>query len=308
MSGLIYNKFKFELDKTSKKYKCPGCGQKRYVRYVDKESEEYISDDYGRCDREEKCGYFKSPSSETLKEFTYNYTIPVVTKPESRPSYVDMSIVQRSLDGYDINPFVNYLYNNFEREDVERSIEMYKVGTSKQYNGSTVFWQVDHTGLVRSGKIMGYDSETGKRVKKERANPEITWAHRALKMSDFNFKQCLFGEHLLKNNPKHIGIVESEKTAIIMSIQCPEITWLATSSSVNFKYETLIPLKLFSSSQIVAYPDKGCYGKWSEVVERVKLKINIGVSDVLEGEDYKDLDIGSDIADIILSQLAESCQ
>ncbi|WP_372938062.1 DUF6371 domain-containing protein [Seonamhaeicola sp.] len=40
-----------------------------------------------------------------------------------------------------------------------------------------------------------------------------------------------------------MAIVESEKTAIIMSMFLPDFIWLATGSKGNFKYELLELLK-----------------------------------------------------------------
>ena len=53
--------FKYSLDHGSKKFPCPKCGKKRLVKFLDSESGEYLSDNYGRCDRESECGYHKAP-------------------------------------------------------------------------------------------------------------------------------------------------------------------------------------------------------------------------------------------------------
>ena len=107
----------------------------------------------------------------------------------------------------------------------------------------------------------------------------------------------MYGEHLLKNNPQNIGIVESEKTAIIKSIEIPSVTWLATSGLNNFKYELLSSLKpLSQKAKIFAYPDKGGYEKWNNVANEIRGDIQITVSDILEKDEYED---GCDIADVI---------
>ena len=53
--------FKYSLDKTSKKFKCPNCLKSTFVRYVDTETNNYLSDEFGRCDRESKCNYHHAP-------------------------------------------------------------------------------------------------------------------------------------------------------------------------------------------------------------------------------------------------------
>ena len=97
-----------------------------------------------------------------------------------------------------------------------RLMSEYRVGTSKHWPGSCVFWQIDINGRVRTGKVMLYDAESGKRVKEPYSH--LTWAHSLLKLPDFNLRQCFFGEHLLPmNRGKPVALVESEKTAMVAS-------------------------------------------------------------------------------------------
>jgi hypothetical protein len=65
------NPYRYTLEKGSKKYHCPDCGKKTFVRYIDTENDKYLSGEYGRCDREGKCGYFKLPPPETLCYFVH---------------------------------------------------------------------------------------------------------------------------------------------------------------------------------------------------------------------------------------------
>jgi hypothetical protein len=71
--------------------------------------------------------------------------------------------------------------------------------------------------------------------------------HKAFKEPEFNLSQCLFGR-ITEDYQKTIAIVESEKTAIVMSILLPHYIWLATGSKGNFKFEMLKPSK-----------EKGCF-------------------------------------------------
>ncbi len=113
---------------------------------------------------------------------------------------------------------------------------------------------------------------------------------------DFNLKQCLFGEHLLKedlNAP--VAIVESEKTAIIAQAKMPKYLWLATGSLNEFKASKLEVLK---NRRVVAFPDLGAYDYWYK--KAAYLKLPIQVSDYIEKnateEQRKE---GLDIADFL---------
>lgn len=67
---------------------------------------------------------------------------------------------------------------------------------------------------------MCYNAETGHRVKEPQAF--VSWAHSELKLQDFHLKQCLYGEHLLKSSSSPVMLVESKKTAVVMSHFIPD--------------------------------------------------------------------------------------
>ena len=103
--------------------------------------------------------------------------------------------MEQTLHGYSVNPLYRYISTVFGKEETERLFALYKVGTSKKWGGSTIFWQIDVNGNVRTGKIMKYDDKTGHRIKE--SHSLMTWVHSELKLSDFTLRQCFFGEHLL---------------------------------------------------------------------------------------------------------------
>jgi len=278
--------YKYQFGKG--KFNCPKCNKKRFVKYIETETGHYADSQYGRCDREIKCGYFEYPNGNSI--INYNYVAP----PPVKPSYIDKEILQKTLTKYEINPLIVYLYSHYDDDEVNFTIDKYQVGTSNQFNSSTVFWQMDNTGNIRSGKIMNYDTSTGKRQKNKDGKPLIHWAHSVLKIPNYNLKQCLFGLHLLNDNVKQVAIVESEKTALIMSIESPNYTWMSTGSLQGFKYEYLAPLK---GTAIIAFPDKGGYAQWQKTADILNDKgFDIKVSQFLENNEYDD---GWDLVDIL---------
>ena len=281
--------YRYHLDKTSKKFNCPQCGKKeRFVKYIETETGNYADSQYGRCDRETSCGYIMYPNDNSIINYNFIAPEPVI------PSFIEKEILKKTLTKYEINPLTTYLYSHYSKNEVNITIDKYQVGTSNQFNNSTVFWQMDHTGNIRSGKIMAYDITTGKRQKNKDGKALIHWVHSILKIPNYNLKQCLFGLHLLNDNVKLVAIVESEKTAIIMSIEFPEHTWMSTGSLQGFKYEYLAPLK---GTDIIAFPDKGGYDKWKVTADGLNKKgFNIEISKLLEKEEYKD---GGDLVDVL---------
>lgn len=280
--------YKYHLDKSSKKYNCPKCNKKRFVKYVETETNHYAESQYGRCDRETSCGYALYPINNSI--INYNYVVP----PPAKPSYIEKEILQKTLTKYEINPLVTYLYSHYSEEEVKSAIDKYHLGTAKMFNGAAIFWQMDHTENIRSGKIMAYNTSTGKRLKANDGKPLINWVHSALNTPNYNLKQCLFGLHLLNDKVKQVAIVEGEKTALIMSIEFPQYTWMSTGSLKGFKYDYLEPIK---DIEIIGFPDKGGYTQWQETATTLNKKgFNIEVSKLLEKVEYKD---GWDLIDVI---------
>lgn len=289
---------KHHLDKSSKKFPCPKCNKKRFVRFVETETNNYLDELYGRCDRESSCGYFEKPEID-IKTNPFN-TITTLqqkvvsnNKPTQNTSYHTAEIVQQSLRQYHNNNLFLFLKSYFSQEQIENTFRKYQIGTSKAWLGATVFWQIDNLNKIRAGKIILFDKNTSKRVKEP--YPHITWAHSKLKYESFNLKQCLFGLHLVKDSGK-IAITESEKTAVIMSLFLPEYTWMSTGSKQNFKNEILTPIK---HKEIVVFPDKSEFNDWSnKATELNKFGYSIKVSDYIEKQNFE---VGTDLADVYIS-------
>ena len=52
------------------------------------------------------------------------------------------------------NNFIFFLHKRFDSELILKVIGDYYIGTSRHWNKSTIFWQVDKGGGIRTGKII----------------------------------------------------------------------------------------------------------------------------------------------------------
>ena len=178
-------------------------------------------------------------------------------------------------------------------------MKKYRVGSSKHWEGATVFWQIDRNNRVRTGKIMLYNSDTGKRIK-EPYN-YITWVHSLLHKPGFNLKQCFFGEHLLATDKiRPVALVESEKTALIASYYLPQYLWLASGGKNGCFNED--SLSVLAGKSVVLFPDLGATEYWQGKIGVMKsIGVDVQQFDYLEAnapsEERKE---GYDIADYLL--------
>jgi len=282
--------FKYSLDKSSMKFICPNCQKKTFVRYFDNENQIYMGYQFGRCDRESKCAYHLKPSQNNNLPI-YNHAPKLKTKNQS---FINTNEVSIHGNNFKENNFIQFLKKYFSVEEIKAVILRYLIGTSSHWKGSTVFWQIDEQNRVCSGKVMLFDKENGKRVKSPFNH--INWMHKILKIENFELKQCLFGLHLINElDVKTVAIVESEKTAVIMSLYLPDYLWLATGSKTNFKLEMLNPIKRF---KIIAFPDMTEFKSWDKTSKELnKLGFSIKCSQILETKNYTE---GYDLADVYL--------
>jgi len=292
--------YQYSLEKGSKKNVCPNCGKKRFVRFVDTTSGEYLPKQYGRCDREVKCGYFLNPYSDRYYSKPGLRPLRPSVRQVPKPiSCIPIDIFKRSRSTYDNNNFVKWLFRRFGTELTTELIEKYHIGSSGHWDGATVFWQINGNGRIRGGKIMLYSASNGKRVK-EPFN-HITWVHKVIPVNNFHLDQCLFGAHLLKAEPmKPVGLVESEKTAIIACAYFPSFVWLATGSFSNLNPKRC---KALESRDVYLFPDLNAYLKWNTKaleLSQVITEARFNVSDLLEREaSGSDKEKGLDLADYL---------
>lgn len=291
------------------RYECPSCGKKHaFTRYIDLLKKEYVAVEVGKCNREQKCGYHLSPKEYFENQETFAggnaHAIEAVeasvlkqvvlkAKQDKLPtSFIDQDLFLKSLHTTKPNNFLSFLQMFMNPEAVTEIREKYRFGTSGKWNGATIFWQIDDYGRVRTGKMMLYDKNTGRKSK-------VNWVHSILKLPDYNLKQCLFGLHLLNSDKqKAIALVESEKTAVIASVAFPEFIWMATGGLRNLKASMLIPL---ANRKVILFPDAGCYDSWNHKVADLPTNIQYMISELIEkNSTSKEKENGFDLADYII--------
>lgn len=277
------------------RYTCPVCDKRReFARYIDTEGEILFPPEVGKCNRVDRCGYHFTPKD-------YFNAQPVAfkdrsfhnSKPTKQPfmnkvaaqtsSFIDPEIVRKSQNPTAPNAFRTFLESLFHVDLTAHLFDLYGVGSSKHWQGATVFWQTDYEGRIRAGKIMLYNAATGRRVKQPFNH--IQWAHTVMKLPDFKLVQCFFGEHLLVRFPeKPVGIVESEKTALVCAAHAPEMVWLATSGKNGCRWTDPDVFSVLRSRKITLYPDLGAFDDWKAKAQTLSkiLSQPIGVSNHLE--------------------------
>ena len=320
----IMSEYRFHLQKyrPGSKKVCPKCGRKScFTRYVDGNAQITFPNHVGKCDHINSCGYHYTPKeyfqdNPTIKETmieqnnrsdTPSRAVKPIAKPLSssapQTSYLPSDWVSQSMQKFDVNPLYRYLTKVAGKEKTDRLFNLYKVGTSKMWNGATVFWQIDINGNVRAGKIMGYDAKTGHRIK----HPfnQVNWVHSVKRVPDFHMKQCLFGEHLLSETSipaSTVAIVESEKTALIAALFIPDFVWLATGGmhgSFNSK-----AMQVLCGREVILFPDLKATEEWKRKTAMLhSICKRVTCSALLENmATDRQREAGLDIADFLLME------
>ena len=316
------------------RHTCPECGQKEcFTLYLDGDTHQPIHHTVGICNRAVKCGYHYPPKQYFLDNPTaigtdaigrdaigrdaihsVSYHQPHSPGVRSLPvGTLPFSYVERSAS-YQSN-FIRFLCEFMTEEQMKHIGDNYALGATK--NKEVIFWQIDTKGKVRTGKIMQYNPETGRRIKHE--SGAIDWVHNKLRKSgtlpeDFNLQQCFFGEHLLKIYPDAtVCIVESEKSALISAAVLTDYIWLATGGLNNL---TVDKCEILRGRTVILYPDLNAYDKWSAKAQQMNALfpspqgdgsgVRFSVSTMLEDIATPEAKAqGLDLADFLINQLKD---
>lgn len=283
------NEHRYILEPGSRKHHCPECSKKTFVCYIDRDTGEYLPEQYGRCDRESKCTYhlnpYKDGYAKAIREQEQGNRSKLPSnwkpqrkkvKPQPEPVFIPVEVFKQTLqpDRYEQNTFLQNLLHRvqypFEATDVEKVVSLYYLGTvAKGYRtGAITFPFIDKAGNVRTVQVKQFDQTnhtTGTdflhsiidKLHTRNNKPLPGWLEGYTKQD--KFVSCLFGEHLLSKYPLNpVALVEAPKTAVYGTLyfglpESPEnLIWLAVYNKSSF---TLDKLKILQGRDVFTFPD-----------------------------------------------------
>ena len=239
-----------------------------------------------------ECNIIVTDDAPSIKSVVNNKTSSISPLPSDIKTMVPLSpdLVSRSMS---LNSefcksvvAAGYLSDSQLRHAAAR----YRLGCTK--DGGVIFWQIDEQQRVHTGKIMYYQPDCHR---DKQHTP--TWVHSLMKSQlpqKYEFHPCLFGMHLLMEDVRgkmtdgrKIAIVESEKTAVIMSEIVKDFIWLSCGGLQMFKPELLAPLINY---KVIIFPDTDETGEafkaWAQVALEAhrlyKFRYPLRVSHLLE--------------------------
>lgn len=332
--------YRYSLEKGSKKHRCPNCDKKRFVRYIDTQTGEYLPEQYGRCDRESKCSYHLNPYSDGYAKAIWeqeqgNKTEwkpqqpKRINKPVNKPkrAFIPIEVFNRTRAGYEQNTFVQNLLTRvafpFEVQDIEKVISLYHLGTIQNgyRKGAITFPFIDVQGNVRAVQVKQFDKQnhtTGtdflhsiiEKHHSRNNKPLPEWLE-AYNKNETKVS-CLFGEHLLnKYHSNPVALVEAPKTAIYGTLyfgfpeQPTNLLWLAVYNLSSFSFDKL---KVLQGRFVYVFPDLSKDGntfkEWETKAKEYESRLpgtRFIFSDLLEQKATPEQrEQGADIADVLI--------
>ena len=327
------SEYRYQLEKGSKKYLCPNCNKKRFVRYVDTKTGELLPPEFGRCDRESKCSYHCNPYKEGYskqvceqEKGNFKKKPPLKKREKLKLSFIPVEVLQQTQKAYEQNVFIQNLLNRikhpFKVEDVEKVVSLYHLGTIKKgfRSGAVTFPFIDIQNRIRAIQVKEFDQENHTKStdflhsmieqsykKSRRSIP--SW----LRAYQENEKKvsCLFGEHLLQKYPHNpVALVEAPKTAIYGALyfgfpdNAKNLLWLAV---YNLSSLNLNKCQALKGRNVFLFPDLSKEGKaydlWSTKADQIQMKLegaHFQTSNLLEQlAPNVDKEQGKDLADYL---------
>lgn len=286
--------------RTADKPDCPLCGGKhRFSEYIDIRTGQPVGPGVGKCDRENHCCYRLTPREyfQQHPEARYGYRTPAtpIMLPEQKPRlFLPDNVMEMYNTSYRESNFGRWMATKAPTTEVlELAAKMYHL-TATRTQG-VIFWYIDHRGRFCQGKMMWYNVNGHRNGIVSTISSDL--AKRQIMPKDAEMERCLFGAHLLKERPSAVVyLVESEKTAIVMSMLQPDYVWLATGGCSMLNSYVVRPLV---GRRVVIIPDSGCLQKWKKVMIQTK-----GINYTFF-EDLEMYPANTDILDVILNEVKQ---
>jgi hypothetical protein len=333
---------RYIFEKGSKKHHCPNCNKRRFVRYIDTETENYLPKHYGKCDRLINCGYELSPYKDGFAKAIWHQEQgnktnwkPTPPKTKKKPlnklkrAYIPIGILNLTRAGYEQNTFIQNLLSQvafpFEVKDVEKVISSYHLGTIQNgyRKGANTFPFIDIENNVRAVQVKQFNEQNhtiGTDFLHSIIEKHHTRSNKPLPdwLTAYNKNEtkvsCLFGEHLLCKHPRNpVALVEAPKTAIYGTLyfglpeQPTDLIWLAV---YNLSSLNLNKCKALEGRTVYLFPDLSKDGKafdlWSNKATEIQKQLkgaSFQVSGLLEQlAPEQDKEQGKDLADYLINQ------
>jgi hypothetical protein len=293
-----YNQYK--LDKNKKYNLCPICSHSRSPK---NQKQRCLMTNWERglatcqhCSTVLQLHAFKGTKN------NYSYFVPETKKAKPEGSFHSIEFLnQVSFKNSGESNFSKYLEGFFTRKQIfEAEQKLMILSTDVFYKKSICYPYINEKEKITGIKIMAYD-KAGNRRRNKTGNGIVNWMHSIHKIENWTNDFCLFGLHQIKErSEKSVHIVESEKTAFIMTIVKPEFIWLASGGLTMLTKEKLEPLKHL---KIVLHPDKGkAFSIWKQYALKRK-ELDIVVSSITKNNPY--ITDKGDLADYYLKELKE---
>jgi len=173
-------KYRYTLEKGSKKHPCPSCKKKTFVRYIDTQnSNNYLSSEYGRCDRESNCGHHQLPPIDEKEK------IESVIRQES-----DKAV--------------------FEFEYSESLKDKVKAITGSRWDKETKHWHIETSTI--SDEVKEFAKENGFRIiERKPEHTPVPIPEEVLQQTLNGYGQNTFIQNLLNNVPYPFGASDIQK-------------------------------------------------------------------------------------------------
>lgn len=258
----------YRLRRGSKKELCPHCQAKRFVPYVDGRGEEAPHDGqpFGRCDRQNSCGYHRKPWEHGRDDWQSMAVIqpPRVIRTQAR--FMDAGLIA----AHDRpNALTNWIHDAFGAATLANLKERFDIGTLEMHGRTyAIFWLTDEAGNIHTGKAVPYELRGGVPRRVRTGFGGAYWMHKTMtpppKLEEWTLRP--FGLRQLHQMPHApVGIVESEKTALLCAAALPGMAWVAVGGLQNltaYDNECTV-IAALKGRRVVLYPDADAVDDWT---------------------------------------------